>query len=106
MSDKELHPYPGEQWIPSNSDVGCGFLSEVCGKCARDRSIREGLPFDECDEDECCPIIARSFAGEAVEWRVFPDGSVHCMDFIPIGEVIPGRKCSKTDDMFSDISTV
>jgi hypothetical protein len=32
--------------------------------------MRDGEDQDECDDNELCEIIAASFRGEAVEWRV------------------------------------
>lgn len=55
---------PGEQYTPSNGTEGAQFLSDWCGTCARDKSMREGEPLDECDDNETCPIIAASFRGE------------------------------------------
>jgi hypothetical protein len=91
---------PGEQWIPSNSDEGYGFLGSVCTQCARDKSMREGVDIDECDDNERCDIIARSFCGEAIEWREMPDGEVKCIAFVPAGERIPEPPCEHTMDMF------
>jgi hypothetical protein len=92
-------PLPGEQWIPSNGTVGESFLAQECGNCARDKSMREGAPLEECDDNECCPIIAASFRGEAVEWRRI-DGEVKCISFVPAGEPIPGPRCTRTPDLF------
>lgn len=94
-------PLPGEQWIPSNGTVGYSFLENECGNCARDKSMREGAPLDECDDNECCPIIAASFRGEAVEWRSMPDGEVKCIKFVPVGQPIPPEKDERTIDMFA-----
>lgn len=94
-------PLPGEQWTPSNSDIGYGFLSSECGHCARDKAMREGMPFDDCDESERCQIIGASFRGEAVEWRKLENGEVKCIAFIPAGQPIPPARCAHTDDMFA-----
>jgi hypothetical protein len=94
-------PLPGEQWIPSNSSDGYSFLERECGRCARDKSMREGAPLEECDDSECCEIIAASFRSEAVEWREMPGGEVKCIAFVPAGEEIPPARCAKTADMFS-----
>jgi hypothetical protein len=90
---------PGEQYTPSNGTEGAQFLSDWCGTCARDKSFREGEPLDECDDNETCPIIAASFRGEAVEWRV--DGSeVFCVSFVQKGDRIPPPRDELTIDMF------
>ncbi|HMM72824.1 MAG TPA: hypothetical protein PKC22_11520 [Rhodocyclaceae bacterium] len=91
---------PGKQWIPSNGTVGEAFLEDWCGTCARDRAMREGVPYDECDDTERCDIIAASFRGEAVEWRLLPGGDVKCLAYVPAGEPIPQPKCERTADMF------
>lgn len=93
-------PLPGEQWEPSNGTEGYSFLESWCGKCARDRAMREGVEIDECDDDERCEIIGASFRGEAVEWREMPDGEVKCIAFVPAGERIPEPRCVRTLDMF------
>lgn len=92
-------PLPGEQWIPSNSTVGYSFLEDFCGNCARDKSMREGAPIEDCDDDECCPIIAASFRGEAVEWRTI-DGEQKCIAFVPAGQPIPAPRDELTGDLF------
>lgn len=94
-------PLPGEQWIPSNGTVGYSFLEGECGNCARDKAMREGVDFDECDDNECCPIIGASFRGEAVEWRRMPDGEIKCIAFVPAGERIPEPRCDRTADLFA-----
>ena len=95
-----LGPLPGTQWIPSNGTEGDSFLSLMCSNCARDKAMREGEPIEECDDNECCPIIGASFRSEAVEWRRMPDGEVTCLSFIPAGEPIPPPRCTNTVDMF------
>jgi hypothetical protein len=93
-------PLPGEQWIPSNATEGGLILCSLCSKCARDKAMREGEDFDECDDNELCEIIAASFRGQAVEWREMPDGEVTCIAFVPHGEAIPDPRCTLTRDMF------
>lgn len=67
---------PGEQWKPSNGTVGHSFVSNVCGTCER-------------DHDEDCDILARSFRGEAVEWRRTKENGCFCMAYVPAGEQLP-----------------
>ncbi len=95
-------PLPGEQWEPSNSDDGYGFIGEWCTRCARDKAMREGAPLDECDDTEKCEILAASFRGEAVEWRELPNGHVECIAFVPAGQPIPAPRCAHTKDLFVD----
>ena len=92
-------PRPGEQWIPSNGTVGDSFLSDMCGNCARDKAMREGVDINECDDNEKCEIIAASFRGEAVEWRK-DGGNDFCIAIEKAGEPIPAPRCPKTADMF------
>lgn len=92
--------YPGEQWIPSNGTEGELFFDQWCRKCARDKSMRDGEDYDECDDSEVCPIIAAAFRGEAVEWRELDIGEVKCMKYVPAGEQIPPERDDKTLDIF------
>lgn len=92
--------YPGEQWLPSNGTEVELFLDQWCRKCARDKSMREGADYDECDDNEVCPIIAASFRGEAVEWRELDSGEVKCMKYVPADQPIPHERDVNTLDMF------
>ncbi|WP_241120642.1 hypothetical protein [Achromobacter xylosoxidans] len=67
---------PGEQWKPSNGTVGYSFVSDACGTCER-------------DHDEDCDILARSFRGDAVEWRRTEEDGCFCMAYVPAGEQLP-----------------
>lgn len=93
-------PLPGRQWIPSNGAEGYSFLEAACGRCARDKSMRDGAPLDECDDNELCEIIAASFRGEAVEWRQLDNDEVTCVAFVPHGQPIPPPRCDRTRDLF------
>jgi hypothetical protein len=92
---------PGEQYKPSNSDEGYGFIAEFCQQCARDKSCREGCDIDDCDDNEKCEILGASFRGEAVEWRELEGNEVTCIAFVPAGEPIPAPRCPHTADLFS-----
>lgn len=92
-------PLPGRQWIPSNGTEGHSFLESACGNCQRDKSMREGVDLDECDDNEKCEIIAASFRGEAVEWRVDKD-EVFCISFVEKGQSILAPRCPNTVDLF------
>lgn len=94
-------PHPGEQWMPSNGTEGYSFLEAACGNCARDKAMREGADLDECDDNERCEIIAASFRGEAVEWRI-ENGEVFCVAFVEAGQRIPEPRCTRTADMFEE----
>lgn len=90
----------GEQWEPSNGTEGELFMNAWCCNCARDRAMREGCDFDDCDDDEKCEIIGASFRGEAVEWQYDKHGQPCCTAFVPAGEAIPEPRCALTTDMF------
>lgn len=96
-------PLPGEQWVPSNGTEGDSFLCAACGNCARDKSMREGVDLDECDDNEKCEIIAASFRGEAVEWRI-ENGEVFCTAFVEAGQEIPPPHDEFTLDLFAGIA--
>lgn len=95
-------PLPGKQYTPSNGSEGYGFIGGWCTKCARDRPSSEGVDFDDCTDDEVCQILAASFRGEAVEWRVLPGGKLTCIAFVAAGQRVPEPRCESTDDMFGD----
>jgi len=88
----------GQQYKPSNGTEGYIFLESWCGECARDRSMREGVDVDDCDDDERCDIIAASFRGEAKEWRIGIDGQPRCTAFAPADEPgpAPAPRCEHT----------
>ncbi|WP_183007366.1 hypothetical protein [Achromobacter sp. UMC71] len=77
-----VEPLPGEHWRPSNGTVGYSFVTEICGTYAR-------------DQDDNCPILVRSFHGEAVEWRSTASGPI-CVAYSPAGESIPRQQCAHT----------
>ncbi len=101
MTTLDRRALPGVQWIPPNGSSGAAFFETYCTKCARDKAMREGAPFEECDDDEVCEIIARSFSGEAVEWREVPGKGVTCVAFVEADKTIPHR-CAHTMDMFPE----
>lgn len=96
----------GQPYQPSNGTEGECFISSWCGECQRDKSMREGAPIEECDDDELCDIIARSFAyspGDEQypkEWQYDKDGQPCCTAFIPVGDPIPPPPDTLTKDMF------
>lgn len=97
MKDKAGQPY-----TPSNGIEGSVFLDSWCANCQRDKSMREGCDFDECDDDENCELIARSFGEQVDEWQYDKSGQPCCTAFVPAGHAIPEPRCAKTTDMFED----
>lgn len=89
-----------EKYLPSNGTEGEIFFDGWCRQCARDRSMRDGEPFDDCDDNELCDIIARAFRGEVDEWVYGPDDEPMCTAFVPAGEPIPSPKDDHTMDLF------
>lgn len=95
-------PLPGVQYEPSNGTEGAFFLEYWCTNCARDKSMREGVDLDDCDDNEKCEIIAASFRSEAVEWRELDNGETVCLAFVQAGTTPPPPRCQHTDDMFGE----
>lgn len=93
----------GRQYVPSNGTEGYAFLESWCRHCARDKAMREGAEYDECDDSELCTIIAASFRGEAVEWRELDDGRKICTAYVEAGQPIPAR-CPNTLDLFDPLT--
>lgn len=96
----------GEKYRPSNGTEGECFFASWCRQCQRDKALREGVDFDECDDDERCDIVARTCAfdvedaGYPAEWQYGKDGQPCCMAFIPAGDEIPMPRCTQTLELF------
>ena len=96
----------GQKYRPSNGTEGEIFIENWCSQCARDRAMREGANIDECDDDEVCEIIARTFAHDVedeqypTEWQFDEHGQPCCKAFIPAGSVTPEPRCERTWEMF------
>ena len=58
----EVSETPIKIYRPSNGTEGDIFFDNWCRHCARDKAMREGADFDECDDNELCDIIARTFS--------------------------------------------
>ena len=89
----------GRQYTPSNGTEGSIFLESWCGECARDRSMRDGVDIDECEDNERCDIIAASFRGEAKEWVIGADGQPRCTQYVSAGEPVPAPRCAFTMEL-------
>ena len=102
MNEQPIHLYR-----PSNGTEGQIFFENWCYHCARDKAMREGQPFDECDDNELCEIIGKTFEfdidepGYPTEWRYGADGDPCCAAFIEAGSPVP-VKDEHTIDMFAD----
>lgn len=99
----------GSKYQPSNGTEGEIFISNWCGNCARDKAMSEGLPLEECDDDQVCDILARSFhnindATYPTEWQYGADGQPRCHAFVEAGQPIP-IKDDHTPDMFASKTT-
>lgn len=97
---------PGTPYRPSNGTEGECFFAAWCCKCERDASMRSGRSIDECDDDEKCELILKSFVGEPLpEWIHDDRGYPMCTAFVPAGESIPKSRCLSTVDMFNPAAT-
>lgn len=93
---------------PANGTEGEWFIGKWCCQCERDKSLSEGLPIEECDDDQKCDIVFRSMTYNKDEpeypneWRI-QNGRPVCTAFVPLGESIPWPRCENTVDMFGEI---
>lgn len=101
-----LRASAGQKYRPSNGAEGEIFFDAWCYQCQRDKSMREGAPLEECDDNERCNIIADTFA-YAVDhpkypaaWQYGEDGQPCCTAFVEAGQPIP-VKDEATIDMFA-----
>jgi len=96
----------GEKYRPSNGTEGECFFAVWCCKCQRDKSMRDGVDIDECDDNERCDIIADTFAYDVDDpkypsaWQYGKDGQPCCMQFVPAGEPVPEPRCTHTKELF------
>lgn len=91
---------------PSSGTEGAAFFEAWCCHCARDKAMREGANYDDCDDNEVCPIIAKTFAHEVTdpeypkEWIVGDDDYPRCTAYVEAGREVPPPRCERTADMF------
>lgn len=103
---KKLIDLAGQKYQPSNGTEGMCFFEAWCCLCARDKAMREGADFDECEDNERCDIIANTMAYSPedpeypAEWQYGKDGQPCCTAFVPAGEPIPAPRDEHTLDMF------
>jgi hypothetical protein len=97
----------GTKYRPSNGSEGELFVSSWCGTCARDHGMLKGLPLEECDDNQVCDIIARTYAYDINDprypddWQYGADGQPRCHAYVEEGQPIP-VKDDLTLDLFSE----
>jgi hypothetical protein len=97
----------GKKYRPCNGSEGELFIGTWCGTCERDHGMLKGLPLEECDDNQVCDIIARTFTYSVdepeypAEWKYGKDGQPRCTAYVPEGQPIPAKD-DRTLDMFSD----
>ena len=103
---EELIKRAGEKWRPSNGTEGDLFIESHCGVCAFGEFIRQGMNFDDAEENERCEIVGKTFLCAVddeeypVEWQYGKDGHPTCIAFHLDGEPMPPERCKHTVDMF------
>jgi hypothetical protein len=100
-----LREHAGQKYRPSNGAEGEIFLDAWCSCCAHDLAMSQGMPIEECDDNQKCDILGRSFLSiddpaYPTEWRYGKDGQPCCTAFVPAGQPIP-VKDEHTLDMFA-----
>lgn len=101
MAGKIIHaPYR-----PSNGTEGELFFAAWCCNCQRDKAMREGVDFDECDDNEKCSIIGDTMAYDVddpkypKEWIIDARGHGCCTAFVEAGKEIPVTRCEFTREL-------
>lgn len=95
-----------KKFRPSNATQADAFFSAWCYSCQRDKAMREGANFDDCDDSERCEIIGRTMAHDVddpeypVEWHYDDNGLPTCSAFVEAGETIPQPRCTATMELF------
>ena len=87
-----------EQYQPENGTEGVMFFDTWCRRCQRDKAMREGADFDECDDNELCEIIAAGFRGPVEEW-IEDEYGPRCTAFVEAVQTVPFVD-TKTIDLF------
>lgn len=96
----------GKPYRPCNGGEGEHFISSWCGSCERDHGMLKGLPLEECDDNQICEIVGRTYMlkvddpGYPAEWQYGKDGQPMCTAFWPAGNPLPAPKDELTADMF------
>lgn len=94
---------------PGSGTEGELFFDSWCRHCERDKSMNGAKPFDECDDNELCDIIARSMAFSPDvddeyprEW-IYGEHGPCCTAFLRAGDEVKHR-CELTADMFAPVN--
>jgi len=98
MKTSILMPY-----IPRNGTEGLIFQERFCSCCERDKVMNGSASTEEADKDPSvfCDILSRSYLeSEIPEWRLYNNDSPFCTAFVPMGDLIPTQRCSRTLDLF------
>lgn len=96
----------GQKYRPGNGTEGAIFCDAWCGQCARDHGMLHGLPLEDCDDNQVCPIIGDSYLYQVdhpsypAQWQYGPDGQPRCTDFVPDGSPIPPPPDTASGDLF------
>jgi len=100
MKTSVLSPY-----MPSNGTEGSIFLERFCSRCERDKVVNGSATLEEADKDPSvwCDILSRSYIdSEIPEWRLDHNNSPFCTAFVPMDDLIPTPRCSRTLDLFKE----
>jgi hypothetical protein len=96
----------GQKYRPSNGTEGAVFIDAYCAQCERDHGMMAGLPLEECDDNQICELIGKTYMlavdhpDYPSEWQYGKDGQPCCTAFVPAGQPIP-IKDEHTLDMFA-----
>lgn len=102
---------PIQRYRPSNGTEGECFIADWCGTCERDHGMLKGLPLEECDDNQVCEIIGKTFALDAddpeypTEWTYDKAGAPCCTAYIEVGQPVP-VKDELTGDLFAAAPTL
>lgn len=97
----------GKPYRPCNGSEGEHFIASWCGSCERDHGMLKGLPLEECDDNQICDIVCKTFALSVSdpdyppEWQYGKDGQPMCTAFWPAGNPLPPERDELTGDLFA-----
>ena len=100
-------PEQGHKFRPSNGTIGCAFIEDWCGTCARDEYRSYGKDPDGIDTRRC-DIVERTMLYQIddpeypAEWTYDADENPCCTAYIPVGQPVP-QVDDQTVDMFGGV---